>query len=228
MNGVTMASKLWWLIHKDLVVEYRTRQAWPAMLLLGIIVAVVFNLQMELLPEQRPAAAGALLWLATLFAGLVAIERTCAAEQQDGCWEGLVLYPLPPSMIYLAKLAVNFIALLALQCVLVPLFVVLADVPLLQNAWAMVLVAVLGSLGMAAVGTLVSAVTHGLRQRAAVLSLLALPLLLPLVLAAAKATQLVAEGDLGEQWWRWVQFLGAFAIIFTTLGIVLFGFLVEE
>ncbi len=134
----------------------------------------------------------------------------------------------PPSMIYLAKLAVNFIALLALECVLVPLFVVLADVPLLRHAWAMVLVAVLGSVGMAAVGTLVSAVTHGLRQRGAVLSLLVLPLLLPVVLAAAEATRLIAESDLGDEWWRWVQFLGAFAIVFTTLGIVLFGFLVEE
>jgi heme exporter protein B len=223
-----MASKLWWLIHKDLVVEYRTRQAWPAMLLLGIIVAVVFNLQMEVLPLQRPAAAGAMLWLAILFAGLVAIERTCAGEQQDGCWDGLTLYPLPTSMIYLSKLAVNFIALVALECVLVPLFVVLSDVPLLRHAWAMILVAVLGSVGMAAVGTLVGAVTHGLRQRGAILSLLVLPLLLPVVLAAAEATRLTAEGDLGDEWWRWVQFLGAFAIVFTTLGIVLFGFLVEE
>ena len=223
-----MASKLWWLIHKDLVLEYRTRQAWPAMLLLGIIVAVVFNLQIELLPEQRPAATGALLWLAILFSGLVAFERTAAAEQQDGCWDGLVLYPIPPSMIYLAKLAVNFIALLSLECVLVPLFIVLADVPLLRHAWAMVLVAVLGSLGMAAVGTLVSAVTHGLRQRGAMLSLLLLPLLLPLVLAAAEATRIGAEGELGSEWWRWVQFLGAFAIVFTILGLVLFEFLVEE
>ena len=223
-----MTSKLWWLIHKDLVVEYRTRQVWPAMLLLGIIVAVVFNLQLELLPEQRPAAAGALLWLAILFAGLVAIERTCATEQQDGCWEGLTLYPLPPSMIYLAKLAVSFVALLALECLLVPLFVVLADVPLLRYAWAMVLVAVLGSLGMAAVGTLVSALTYGQRQRGAVLSLLALPLLLPLLFAASEATRLIAEGDLGNEWSRWVQFLGAFAVVFTTIGIVLFRFLIEE
>jgi heme exporter protein B len=223
-----ISSKLWWLIHKDLIVEYRTRQAWPAMLLLGVIVAVVFNLQLELLPAQRPAAAGALLWLAILFAGLVAIERTCAAEQQDGCWEGLVLYPLPGSMIYLAKLAVSFIALLALECVLIPLFVVLADVPLLQHAPAMVLVAVLGSLGVAAVGTLISALTQGQRQRGAVLSLLALPLLVPVVLAAAEATRLIAEGNLGVEWSRWVQFLGAFAIIFITTGIVLFQFLIEE
>jgi len=223
-----MVSKLWWLIHKDLVVEYRTRQAWPAMLLLGIIVAVVFSLQMQLPLQQRTAAAGGLLWLAILFAGLVAIDRTSAAEQHDGCWDGLTLYPLPPSIIYLAKFAVNFVALLVLGCVLVPLFVVLADVPLLRHAWAMTIVAVLGSAGLAAVGTLVSALTHGLGQRNAVLSLLVLPLVLPVVLAGAEATRLIAEDNLGDEWFRWVQFLGAFAIVFTTLGIVLFGFLVEE
>ena len=223
-----MTSKLWWLIHKDLVVEYRTRQAWPAMLLLGVIVAAVCNVQLELLPEQRPAAVGVLLWLSILFAGLIAIERTCAAEQLDGCWEGLALYPLSPSVIYLAKLAVSFIALAALECLLVPLFVVLADVPLLQSVWAMMLVAALGALGMASVGTLVSALTFGQRQRGAVLSLLALPLLLPVLLAAAEATRLTAEGNLGAEWCRWVQFLGAFAVVFITIGVVLFQFLIEE
>lgn len=228
MKRVMVTSRLWWLIHKDLVVEYRARQAWPAMLVLGVIVAVVLNLQMEFPVEQRPAAAGAMLWLAILFAGLVAIDRTCSAEQHDGCWDGLTLYPLSPALVYLAKMAVNFIALLTLECLLVPLFVVLADVPLMRDAWAMVLVAVLGSASMAAVGTLVSAITHGLRQRNAVLSLLVLPLLLPVVLAGAAATRLIIEGDFGEDWWRWIQFLAAFAIVFTTLGIVLFGFLVEE
>jgi len=223
-----MATQFWWLIHKDLIVEHRTRQAWPAMLLLGIVVAVVFSLQMELLPEQSPAVAGGLLWLATLFAGLIAIERTCAAEQQDGCWDGLVLYPIAPATIYLAKLSVNVIALLALECVLIPLFVVLAGVPLLQHPWAMALIAMLGSVGIAAVGTLVSTLARGLQQRGAVLSLLVMPLVVPVVLAAAEATRLIAQDDLGSQWWRWVQFLGAFAVVFTTVGIVLVGFLVED
>ncbi len=223
-----MASKLWWLIHKDLVVEYRTRQAWPAMLVLGILVAAVFSLQVELPPQQWPAVSAALLWLAILFAGLVVFERSFAAEKHDGCWDGLALYPLPRSMIYLSKLVSNFIALLALECVLVPLFAVLSDVPLLRHPWPMMLVAVLASMGLAAVGTLVSALTHGLRQQGAVLSLLVLPLVVPVVLAASQATRLVTEYDLGEAWWRWVQFLAGFAIIFTTLGVVLFGFLVED
>jgi len=223
-----MANKLWWLIYKDLVIEYRARQAWPAMLLLGVIVAVVFNLQMTLPVEHRPTAVGAMLWLAILFAAQVVVERTGAAEQQDGCWDALTHYPLQASTIYLAKLVVNLIALLALDCVLVPLFVVLTDVPLLQHTWAMMLVALLGSIGVASVGTLVSAATHGLRQQGAVLSLLVLPLLLPVVLSASEATRLIAVDDLGDDWWRWIQFLGAFAIVFTTMGIVLFGLLIEE
>lgn len=220
--------RLWWLIHKDLVVEFRTRQAWLSMLLLGVIVAMLFSLQFDLPWQQRPAAAGTMLWLATLFPGLVFIERTASAEQQDGCWDALTLYPVPHSTVYLAKLVVNFIGLFVLQCVLVPLFVVLTDVPLLRHPGAMILVAVLATIGMAAVGTLIGSLTHGIRQRSAVLSLLALPLLLSLVLSAAEATRLIAEDRLAGEWWRWVQFLGVFAAVFTTLGIVLFQFLVEE
>lgn len=223
-----MATKIWWLIHKDLLIEYRTRQAWLSMLLLGIIVAVVFSLQMEVLPAQRPAVTGGLLWLAIVFAGLVAIEQARAGEQADGCWDGLLLYPLPPAAIYFTKVVVNAVELLALAWVLVPLFIVLADVPLLRHGWPMLLVSVLGSISLAAVGTVVGVLTDGVRQRRAVLSVLLLPLVIPVVLAAAEATRLIAEDRLVDEWWRWIQFLGAFAVIFVTVGGVVFGLLVEE
>ena len=198
------------------------------MLLLGILVAVIFSLQLDLPSQQIPAAAGTMLWLATLFGGLVAVERTSACEEQNGCWQALSLYPLSPSTIYFAKLIVNVVALLALESVLVPLFVILTDVSWFQHPWAIALVVVLGSVGIAAVATLISSLTHGLRQRGVILSLLGLPLLLPLVLSAAEATRLIAENDLGVAWWRWVQLLGAFAVVFTTTGVVLFGFLAEQ
>ena len=68
MNARNIGEQLWWLIHKDLIVEYRSRQSWPTMLLFGVLVAVLFGLQLELPPANRPAAAGMMLWLATLFA----------------------------------------------------------------------------------------------------------------------------------------------------------------
>jgi len=223
-----VAAKLWWMIHKDLISECRARLVWPAMLLLGVVVAVVFSVQMDLLPQQRPRMIGGLLWLAIFFAGMLAIDRSFAAEREQGCWEALRLYPVPPTAVYLAKLAVNVIAVAALQCILIPLFVVLSDVPLLAYPWAMLLVAFLGNLGIAAVGTLLSALTGGIRPNGNLLVLLVLPMVIPVVLAAAEATRLIALGDFGPAWWRWIQLLGAFAVVFVTAGTILFDFAIEE
>ena len=120
-----MIAHLWWIFHKDLVTEFRARRVWPTMLLLGLVVGVVFSLQMDLLPQQKQQLVGGLLWLAIFFAGLTALDRSFAAEREDGCWEGLRLYPLSPTTVYFAKLAANAVALVALQAILIPLFLAL-------------------------------------------------------------------------------------------------------
>jgi heme exporter protein B len=198
------------------------------MLLFGVVVTVVFGLQMDLLPQQKHQIVGALLWLATFFAGMSAIDRSFASEREARCWEALLSYPVAPATIFLAKLVVNVLAVAALQCVLIPLFVVLCDVPLLGNPGAMLLIAVLGNLGIASVGTLLSAMAGGTRQNGSLLVLLVLPLAVPVVLAAAEATRLMAEGNIAAEWWRWIQLLGAFDVIFITAGVVLFEFVIEE
>jgi heme exporter protein B len=198
------------------------------MLLLGVVVALVFSLQMDLLPEQKQRLLGGLLWLAIFFAGMVAIDRSFAAEREEGCWEGLLLYPIRPAAVYLAKLAVNAVALAACQGVLIPLFAVLSGVSLGTHPWAVLLVAVLGNLGLAAVGTLLSALCAGMRQSGSLLALLVLPMAVPVVFAAAEATRLIAADDLGAEWWRWVQLLAGCAIVFVTAGAVLFDYLIED
>lgn len=223
-----MAAKLWWIIHKDLVSECRARRVWPAMLMFGIVVALVFSLQMDLLPDQKRRIVGSLLWLAIFFAGMLAVDRSFASEGEQGCWEGLLLYPVSPSVVFLAKLAVNVVALAVLQAVLIPLFVVLSDVPLLAHPWAMLLVAALGNLGIATVGTFLSAMSNGIQKTGHMLVLLALPMVIPVVLAAAEATRLISEGDLGAEYWRWIQLMGAFAVVFVTAGTVLFDYVIEE
>jgi heme exporter protein B len=223
-----VTKKLWWMIHKDLISECRARRVWPAMALLGIVVAVVFSLQMDCVANQKREMIGGLLWLAIFFAGMVAMDRSFAAERDEGCWDALSLSPVSPTTIYLAKLVTNVVAMAALESILIPLFVVLSGVELTSHLWAMVLVALLGNLGIAAVGTLVSAMSAGIRHNASLLVLLVLPLATPVVLAAAEATRLVGEGSLGAQYWGWVQLLGGFALAFTTAGAVLFDYVVEE
>lgn len=219
---------LWWIFHKDVVSEFRARRVWPTMLVTGIIVAFVFSMQMDLLPHQKQRMVGGLLWLAILFAGMTAIESSFASERADGCWDNLKLYPVSPTIVYLAKLLANVIALGVLQCLLIPLFGLLADLPLLQRAWQILLVAVLGNLGLASVGTLLSALATAVGRGGQLLALLVLPLAIPVVLAAAEATYLLTQGPTGDAWWRWIHLLGAFAVIFTTAGAVLFEFAIED
>ena len=220
--------KLYWMVSKDLLSECRSLRVWPAMLLLGVVVAMMFAMQVDLPPDRLRQIVGGLLWLTIFFAGTLALDRSFAAERDDGCWEGLLSYPVSPTTVYLAKLTVNVIALAALECVLIPLFAILTDAPLLAHPGPIISVAVLGNLGIAAVGTLLSAVANTGRQSSYLLPLLVLPAVIPLVLGAAEATRLAVEHDFSQDWWRWVQLLAAFAIIFITAGIVLFEFAVEE
>ena len=221
-------ANLWWIFHKDLMTEFRTRQVWPTMLLLGVIVSLVFSLQMDLLPDQKQRMMGGLLWLAIFFAGLTAIDRSFASEREDRCWEGLKLYPVSPVVVYLAKLSVNVVALAFLQCMLIPLFFMLSGVTLSERVGELLVIAGLGNIGIAAVATLLSALAAGLGRSANLLVVLVLPLVIPVVLAAAESTRLLAESRIDESWWRWVQLLGAFAIVYVTAGTVLFEYAIEE
>jgi heme exporter protein B len=138
------AIKFWWLLHKDLITEYRSRQIWPSMLLLGSVVVLAFSIQLQTLVD-RERAAGGLLWLAIFFSSTVAVDRSFAAERDDGCLDGLMSYPVPAGMLYLQKLAGNMLAMICLEFLLVPLFVVLTGVPLLAHPWRLAAVLALAT-----------------------------------------------------------------------------------
>ncbi len=220
--------KLVFLIAKDLLGEWRLPRVWPAMVLVGLVVAAALTLPLEVLPEQKRQLGPALLWVAILLAAMLAVERSFASEQQEGAWEGLRMYPLSMAAVYLAKLGANVLAVVALQALLVPLFAVLTGLPLGTHPVALMAVVVLGNVAIASLGTLLSALAMGLRQLPGAVALLLLPAGVPVVLAAAEGTRLAAEPTLAPMFWRWLQFLGVFAAVFVAAGIVLVDFAVEE
>jgi heme exporter protein B len=219
---------VWWIVHKDLVTELRARRVWPAMFLLGTVVAFVFSLQMDVLPHQKQSLLGGLLWLAIFFAGMTAIDRSFAAEREDGCWDALKLYPLSPAKLYWAKLLVNVLALAALECLLIPLFFLLSGLPWRGAAYEMLLIAVLGNVGIVTVGTLISALAASMPGGGSLLAFMILPMVIPVVLAAAEATCLVVEGGADPMRWRWMQLLGTCDVVFFTAGTILFEYAIED
>jgi len=228
MRARESVRSLWWLIQKDLTRELRAQNAWPGMLLLGLVLVFLLATQINLPLEQKTRTVGGLLWLSIFFAGTLALERSFANERDTGCWQALNLYPVDSSLLFLAKMVVNIVSLAVLEIVLIPAFIVLTDVPLLARPGPMLLIAALGNICFASIGTLLSALTAGLRFRGGMLALLLLPLVTPVVLAAAEATRIVLAGEVDPELWQWVRLLAVFAVVFTIAGALLFEFVMEE
>ena len=217
----------WWLVHKDLLREWRAPRAMPAMLLLALALAMVISVQIEMPERQHAELAAGFFWLASLFASTVSLDRSLSSELDQGCWQSVLLFPVSPGTVFLAKLAANFFALCILEIVLVPAFAVLAGVFLPADPARFLITALIANLGLAATGTLVSALTVNLAQRSGLLVLLLLPLVSPVVLGAIQATRSLVVGQ-PAAWWLWWQLLACFAAVFVTLGTLMFEFIVEE
>jgi heme exporter protein B len=222
------ARQVWCLVRKDLRRECRAPLTWPAALLLGLLLALTLELQMDLPAAMKQRTTGGLLWLAIFMAGTLSLDRSLGDEREDGCWDALRMYPIAPAAIFVAKLVFNFATLVGVAGMLIPLFVVLADAPLLDRPAAMLAIVSLACLGLAAIGTLIGPLTSGVRKRGNLLALLLLPLVLPIVLGAGEATRLMMDGDPGDQFWRWLQLLAAFALMFSTVGVLVFDLVIED
>jgi heme exporter protein B len=218
----------WWLYHKDLMREWRAPRGWSSALVLGVVLALVVTMQIDLPREERAALAGGLFWVAAYFAACGVIERSFAGEREEGCWFGLLVYPAPPAAIYLAKVAVNFTALCFIDCVLIPAFLGFSGAAVTTSWGELLGIVALANLGTAAAGTIVGALTQGLRQGSGLCTLLMLPLISPVLLGAAGATRLLLAGAAGALWGPWGQLLAAFAGLLVVMGALLFEFVIED
>ena len=226
MNTISSLRCFWWLVHKDLVREIRAQRALPTALLLGVILLVLLATQIDLPIEHQFRMSGGLLWITIFFSGTLAIERTFASEHDGGCWDTLRMHPVPPAILFLAKMTVTLVSLCMLEAVLIPLFVVLMDVPKFGPLGPMLLIVLLSNIGFAGAGTLLGALSAG--NRSGLLALLLLPLIAPLLLSSAAATRIVVSGEHDPLWSWWLQLIAVFALTFTIVGPLVFEFILEE
>jgi len=218
--------KTWALIAKDLAVERRTRETLNVMFVFSVMVVVILNFAFELRVENVRQVAPGALWVAFAFAGVLGLNRSLAREREDGCLEGLMLAPLDRTAIFLAKAAANLFFMLGSEAIVLPLFTVLFGVNVLRADLAAVIL--LGTLGLAAVGTLLAAMAVQTRARDVLLPILLLPVSVPLLIAAAKATGGLLDGAGLAGVAGWLRLLGGFDALFVALSYVLFEYVVEE
>ena len=203
------------LARKDLLVELRSRDTVPALLLFVVSTLVVFHFA---LPDDssRLAAAG-MLWIALLFTALLALVRSFVAERDEAVIDGLLLAPCDRSAIWLGKTLSVFAFLALAEAVALPAFGLFYE----PVTWELIAGVALANIGIAAVGTLLGAMAAASRARELLLPLLFLPLAIPLIVGGVGAT-------LAENPGRYLGFLGLYDLIFAILSWASFEYVVTE
>lgn len=219
-------SAAWHILHKDLVLELRTREALSGLVVLMLLILLTFAFAMD--PESAGDAGPAVQWVTFVFAGLMAIQRAFLVERENGAWYGLLLCPIDRGAIFVAKMASNVIVLGAAQVVLVLLMALLLGTSVFASPLALLFVNILGLVGFAALATLFAAISVRLRAREMMLPLLVLPLLVPLVICAVEASRVVMHGGSLASAGAWIRVLATFDVIFSVAGWMIFEQLVQE
>jgi len=217
------------LLRKELLVELRTLESVPAMSLFAVTTFVVFHFALNRGSVEGDLAAG-ILWVTLLFAAILGINRLFVADAEQGGFDAFLLTPVDRSAMLIAKLLTLLAYLVVLELVAVPAFSLLLLGPSLRDALPDLLAPLaLGDLGVAAIGTLVAALAVRTRARDLLGPLLALPLLVPVVIAGARATSpLLVSVHAGGSAPRWLLILGLYDLVFGLIAYALFDFLLED
>jgi heme exporter protein B len=218
------------LLRKELRLELRAPQAVPAMALFSVTTLVVFHFALQRGVVEGDLASG-VLWVTLLFAAMLGTSRLFVADHEEGGLDGFLLAPVDRTALLVAKAIALFGFLAAVEVVAVPAFalLLLGPSPGIGALAQLVAILALADAGVALVGTLVGALAVQTRARDLLVPLLALPLLIPVVIAAAKATTpLLLETGAGDAPLRWLGILGLYDLVFGLLAFALFDYLVED
>jgi heme exporter protein B len=210
---------------KDVRSELRARSFAQAALLFAVVAVLVFSFALGPDRPRLQDVAPGLLWIAASFAAVFALGRSFAAERDGDTLETLLVLPVPREALFLGKLLANLAAVLALTSVALGLMFLLYGLPAPSDTARLAAAVPLGALGLATAGTFYGALSVRLAVREAFLPMLMLPIIVPLVIAASRATALALEGGSGEPW---LGLLVAFDAVLLTTATVLFRYLAEE
>lgn len=214
------------VVWKDLAAELRSRELLSAMLVFALLVILIFNFALDLDPKTRGTVTSGVLWVTFAFAGTLGLNRSMAAEQDRGCLDGLLLTPVDRSAIYFGKAIGNLIFMLLVEAIVLPVYTILYSVNLFNPGLVMVIL--LGSIGYTAVGTLLATMSVHTRTRDILLPILLFPLVIPVLIAAVKASAGFLVDAPFEEIKTWLNLIIVYDVIFMAVAFMTFDYVVEE
>jgi len=221
LKSITVAT-----LAKDIRLEWRSRDAINSMLFFSLLVVVIFSFSFDPNAEESREIAGGLIWVAFLFAAVVALNQTWARELRHQVLDAQRMAPAPAHSLFLAKVLVNFLFVSAVQLILAPLFIIFYNLRSVGPAWPLLLVLPLGTWALLVNGTFFAALSIRTRNRELLLPLILFPIYIPALLAMVLATTGILTGESDPT--LWIKFLAGYDVIFTTVGLLLFETVIQS
>ena len=214
--------QVWAIAAKDLRSEFRSKETVNASLSFALVILLLFSFAFDPDVEQVKQISGGLLWLVFAFAGTLILNRSFARELVNDCLDALIASPASGAQLFFGKCLANYVLLVAVECICLPIFAVFYNLRLPQRIALLFLVMLLGTWGITVIGTLFSAMTVNLRLRELMLPTLVYPMLIPALIGAIQLSTVLIGGEpIGADNQIWFRVLVAFDIIFTILALSL-------
>jgi heme exporter protein B len=212
---------------KDVLVERRSKETLNALLFFSLALLFIFQFALGPDRDRLTAVLPGLLWLGFILSGVLGLGRAFLVEHQNDCWEALLLTPGDKSAIYLGKLISSLVLMLVVEALVLALFVLFFNVDLAPVLPGLALVIGLGTLGIAAVGTLFAAMTATVRARELLFPVLLLPVLVPVLLGTVKATEALLLREPLVEVAHWLKLLVAADVVYLAIGLLTFDVILE-
>jgi heme exporter protein B len=216
------------ILRKDLRLELRSGESTVALLAISLLILVVMVFALDAARARDAEAAAGALWLALVFSGMLGATRAILSERDNGCIRGLLLSPIEPPTLYAAKIAAAFIFMAIAEIGSVILMVLFFNLDFDFTLVRVVPILALGTLGFAALATLLAAISNRTRMGDLLLPILAVPMFVPALIAGVKASAAALGGAPESGIAQWLKILVAFDVLFVTAGYLLFEYVARE
>lgn len=214
------------IVRKDLRAELRSRELVSSMALFALLSILIFSFALELDREARESAISGVLWVTVIYASTIGLNRSMAMEREQATLDGMMISPIDRSAIFFGKLVGNFIFAVVVGCILLPIMTILYNKTLLTVDVFSILL--LGTLGFSTVGTLLSTMTVQTRARESLLPIVMLPITLPMMISAVRATTGILSATPQDEGVTWFQILVVLDVVYLAASFLLFEYVIEE
>ncbi|MEC9491233.1 MULTISPECIES: heme exporter protein CcmB [Flexistipes] len=216
------------IVEKDLLLELKSKEVVVSMLLFSLLVVIVFSFIFEPGAAYKDNLVGGILWMAIIFSGVLGLNKSMLNEITGGNLNALLLAPVDRSAVFFGKVFSNFLFLIIMEIITVPIFMVFYNINIFANSLMSIVVLALGTYGFAVLGTLFSLISVKTKTREIMLPLLLLPLMIPIILAGIQCMNIYILGEDVAESYKWLKLIGAFDVIFTAVIFAIFDYIVEE